>query len=41
MTFLTSNSSIEYMTCVMENSLGEDWKDYFDLIIANARKPLF
>jgi FMN phosphatase YigB (HAD superfamily) len=41
MTFLTSNSSFEYVDVAMKTSIGNDWKDYFDLIIINARKPLF
>ena len=41
MVFLTTNSNVDYMETVMRHTLGEDWKDYFDICVANARKPLF
>jgi hypothetical protein len=41
MTFLTSNSSFEYVDSVLKISIGDDWQNFFDLIIVNARKPLF
>ena len=41
MIFLTSNSNVDYMDQVMTHTLGKDWKKYFDLCVANARKPLF
>ena len=25
----------------MKLSLGDNWKSYFDIVVANARKPLF
>lgn len=39
--FLATNSHIEYMNLIMEQTLGEDWKSLFDLNLANCRKPLF
>ena len=29
------------METVMTITLGKDWKNYFDICVANARKPLF
>lgn len=31
-TFLATNSHAEYMNLIMTHSIGDDWKDYFDLI---------
>jgi hypothetical protein len=39
--FLTTNAQKEYADQVLKYTLGENWLDYFDLVIANARKPLF
>ena len=41
MLFITSNSNVDYMETVMTVTLGPDWKNYFDICVANARKPLF
>jgi FMN phosphatase YigB (HAD superfamily) len=40
--FLASNSAEEYMEFIMAFTLGKkDWKQYFDISIANTSKPLF
>ena len=39
--FLTSNFHVEVMELFMTSTLGKDWKDYFDVCIANAKKPLW
>jgi hypothetical protein len=36
-----TNSHVEFMDIVMKATLGDDWKDFFDLCIANSKKPLF
>ena len=39
--FLVTNSHIALTDLTMTATLGQDWKDFFDTIIFNARKPLF
>jgi phosphoglycolate phosphatase-like HAD superfamily hydrolase len=39
--FLTTNKHIEFLELTMKETLGRDWKDFFDIIVANCRKPLF
>ena len=39
--FLLTNSLFDYTQVVMEFLLGEEWLDYFDLVICGARKPGF
>ena len=39
--FLTTSSHIEFTQLIMETTLGEDWIEFFDLVVCNARKPLF
>ena len=39
--FLMTNFHVEFMNLVMKATLGDDYLDFFDLCIANAKKPLF
>mmetsp|Transcript_4339 Transcript_4339/g.2862 ORF Transcript_4339/g.2862 Transcript_4339/m.2862 type:complete len:105 (-) Transcript_4339:308-622(-) len=39
--FLATNSHNDYMEVIMRQTIGDDWKDYFDLINAHCRKPGF
>jgi len=39
--FLATNSHWEYMELIMKTTLGEDWRSCFDMVIANALKPVF
>ena len=39
--FLLTNSLFDYTQVVCTYLLGEDWLDYFDIVIAGARKPGF
>ena len=39
--FLATNSHFEYMELIMSTTLGEDWRQFFDMVCANSRKPLF
>lgn len=39
--FLATNSHWEYMELIMSTTLGEDWREFFDMVIANARKSFF
>lgn len=39
--FLLTNSLFDYTQVVCNYLLGEDWLDYFDLVICGARKPGF
>jgi len=36
-----TNSHVEFLDIVMKATLGDDWKQFFDICIANAKKPLF
>ena len=29
------------MNFIMKHTLGDDWQDLFDIVVFNARKPLF
>jgi hypothetical protein len=40
-TFLVTNSKTDYATLLLNYSFGEDWRSVFDIVIMNARKPLF
>nr|CAD2191672.1 unnamed protein product [Meloidogyne enterolobii] len=40
-TFLLTNSEYEYTKAVMTFLLGDKWRDFFDIIIVDARKPLW
>jgi hypothetical protein len=40
-TFLMSNYHIDFVELVMDYSLGKDWQQYFDVVCANTKKPLF
>ncbi|XP_046476124.1 5'-nucleotidase domain-containing protein 3 isoform X1 [Neodiprion pinetum] len=39
--FLVTNSPFPFVNVGMKFLLGEDWKDYFDVVIVQARKPRF
>jgi hypothetical protein len=38
---LTSDSSPEFLDFTMKATLGPEWHSVFDLVVANAKKPLF
>ena len=38
---MSTNNHTEYMDLVMQATLGKDWQNFFDLCLANSRKPLF
>lgn len=40
-TFLLTNSGFEYTDSVLVYLLGKEYKQYFDYIVVDARKPLF
>ncbi|XP_076042473.1 5' nucleotidase A [Oratosquilla oratoria] len=40
-TFLISGSSIDYASHIARYVLGEDWRDYFDMMVCTAKKPGF
>jgi len=37
--FLCSNSGYHYVDGGLQYMLGEDWREFFDVIIVGARKP--
>jgi hypothetical protein len=39
--FLITNSAYWYVNHGMSYLLGEDWQNFFDIIICQARKPSF
>ncbi|GLV43120.1 5' nucleotidase C [Carabus blaptoides fortunei] len=39
--FLVTNSPYKFVNKGMELLVGENWKDYFDVVIVQARKPRF
>lgn len=39
--FLLSNSSYEYSNILLNQGIGEDWKDCFDLFLFLSHKPKF
>ena len=39
--FLLSNQHVELMEITMTATIGKDWKDFFKIACADARKPLF
>ena len=39
--FLATNSHWEYMELIMSTTLGKDWRSFFDMVCANARKSYF
>lgn len=39
--FLVTNSPLRFVNCGMTLLLGNKWRDYFDVIIVQARKPRF
>jgi hypothetical protein len=40
-TFLVSNFHFEFLSVMMEASLGSQWKQLFDFIVVESRQPLF
>lgn len=40
-TFLITGSHVDFATFTARNCMGEDWKDYFDVVVFYARKPGF
>lgn len=40
-TFLISGSSIDYASHISQFVLGENWRDYFDMVVFTAKKPGF
>ena len=39
--FIVTNHHLPFTDLVMKQTLGDDWKDYFNLILCDCRKPLF
>jgi len=39
--FLLTSSHCDYAQLVMNYCVGEDWRDYFDVVISKAKKPRF
>lgn len=39
--FLITGSNIDFASCTASNTLGTDWKSYFDIVITFAKKPGF
>ncbi|KAJ4457949.1 hypothetical protein PAPYR_6480 [Paratrimastix pyriformis] len=39
--FVCSNSVPQYVTLALDTAYGPGWRDVFDLVVANARKPHF
>ncbi|CAL4122761.1 unnamed protein product [Meganyctiphanes norvegica] len=39
--FLITNSPFYFVNAGMTYILGENWRDYFDVVVANAKKPNF
>jgi HAD superfamily 5'-nucleotidase-like hydrolase len=39
--FLATNSRLDYTDLLTKYAFGDDWKDLFDLIIVDCKKPLF
>jgi hypothetical protein len=39
--FFTSNLHFEFLDLAMSVTLGQEWRDLFDYILVDARKPLF
>jgi len=39
--FLATNSHSDYANLIMTTSIGEDWRDFFDLISVASLKPQF
>lgn len=40
-TFLLTNSDYPYTNGIMTYLLGRDWLSHFDIVVVDARKPLF
>lgn len=39
--FLITNSPFHFVNVGMSYLLGPDWRDYFDVVVAGAKKPAF
>lgn len=39
--FIVCNSHVPFVDLAMSATLGPDWKDFFTIVLANCRKPLF
>jgi hypothetical protein len=39
--FVLSNTHVQYTALTMQTTLGENWKELFDLWICDTRRPLF
>ena len=39
--FLGTNSHTEYSNVIMTATLGDDWRQFFDVVCCYCRKPLF
>ena len=39
--FLASNHAMMYIEQMMWTVIGEDWQDFFDMIISDVKKPLW
>lgn len=39
--FLITNSPFNFVNAGMSFLLGPDWRDYFDVVVASAKKPAF
>ncbi|XP_032590023.1 5'-nucleotidase domain-containing protein 3 isoform X2 [Drosophila grimshawi] len=39
--FLVTNSPFSFVNCGMTYLVGENWRDFFDVVIVQARKPKF
>ncbi|XP_069941905.1 5'-nucleotidase domain-containing protein 3 isoform X2 [Cherax quadricarinatus] len=39
--FIITNSPFYFVNAGMSYILGENWRDYFDVVVANAKKPAF
>jgi hypothetical protein len=39
--FIASNSHVPFMELAMSTTLGPDWKEFFTIVLANSKKPLF
>lgn len=39
--FIITNSPFHFVNVGMSYLLGPDWRDYFDVVVASAKKPAF
>ena len=38
---MATNSHLEYTDLLLKTVFGDDWRELFDVVICDARKPLF